>query len=150
MAATGTKVPTSVTTTTSTVAGDSPGEGGPPSEGDRWVVIYPIYINAKKSRSEGRRISTQGAVETPTLNEVVAALKKLGLQYKEEADKKYPRDFNQRGRVRVCLKDAKGNPANANIKKRKQLLESVAKSISQGTRGKGGNNPTTGKKKNKR
>ncbi len=36
----------------------------------RWVVIYPVYINSKKTLAEGRRISTSKACENPTVVEI--------------------------------------------------------------------------------
>jgi hypothetical protein len=36
----------------------------------RWVVIYPVYINSKKTLAEGRRISTSKACDNPTVVEI--------------------------------------------------------------------------------
>lgn len=36
----------------------------------RWVVIYPVYINSKKTVAEGRRISVEKACESPTCAEI--------------------------------------------------------------------------------
>jgi len=36
----------------------------------RWVVIYPIYINSKKTLAEGRRIGVVKACENPNVVEI--------------------------------------------------------------------------------
>ena len=36
----------------------------------KWIVLYPIYINSKKTIAEGRRISTSKACENPTCAEI--------------------------------------------------------------------------------
>lgn len=46
----------------------------------RWAVVYPIYLNAKKKISEGRRLPKAKAVDAPTLQELLNAGKALGLE----------------------------------------------------------------------
>lgn len=53
-------------------------------DSSRWVVIYPSYINKKKTIAEGRKVPQSIAVENPTLNEIINCVKKLGLAYEEE------------------------------------------------------------------
>lgn len=36
----------------------------------KWVVIYPVYINSKKTIAEGRRINASKACENPTCVEI--------------------------------------------------------------------------------
>jgi len=36
----------------------------------KWMVLYPVYINSKKTIAEGRRISTSKACENPTCAEI--------------------------------------------------------------------------------
>lgn len=36
----------------------------------KWVVLYPVYINSKKTIAEGRRISVNKACENPTCAEI--------------------------------------------------------------------------------
>eukprot|EP01120_Amphizonella_sp_Union-15-10_P008984 TRINITY_DN3319_c0_g1_i2.p1 TRINITY_DN3319_c0_g1~~TRINITY_DN3319_c0_g1_i2.p1 ORF type:complete len:126 (+),score=23.58 TRINITY_DN3319_c0_g1_i2:122-499(+) len=95
----------------------------------KWHTFYPVYINAKKTQSEGRRVSKPKAVDNPTLNDITAALRKLTLQFKEEPNKAYSRDFTLRGRVKVRLIDENKTPYVATIKNKKQLLLEVAKLI---------------------
>ncbi|XP_058095301.1 signal recognition particle 19 kDa protein-like [Magnolia sinica] len=95
----------------------------------RWVVFYPIYINSKKTLAEGRRISAIKACESPTCLEIGDCCKYLKLPFAVEVDKAYPRDFMQRGRVRVLLKNIDGTFYNPEITSRKQLMLKVAELV---------------------
>jgi signal recognition particle subunit SRP19 len=47
----------------------------------RWVIIYPAYIDAKKTLREGRRIPKEKAVENPTLPEIQQVLALLNIEF---------------------------------------------------------------------
>jgi signal recognition particle subunit SRP19 len=47
----------------------------------RWVVLYPAYIDAKKTLAEGRRIPKEKAVENPTLQEIQQVLTQLQFEF---------------------------------------------------------------------
>ncbi|KAF9625806.1 hypothetical protein IFM89_027138 [Coptis chinensis] len=82
----------------------------------KWIVFYPIYINSKKTIAQGRRISASKACENPKYDEIYDCCRHLQLRCAPEKDKAYPRDFMERGRVRVLLKKEDGtlyNPAVA-------------------------------------
>jgi len=36
----------------------------------KWIVMYPVYINSKKTMAEGRRIAVANACENPTCAEI--------------------------------------------------------------------------------
>ncbi|XP_077229642.1 signal recognition particle 19 kDa protein-like [Tasmannia lanceolata] len=95
----------------------------------RWIVFYPVYINSKKTLAEGRRISTSKACENPTCVEIADSCNFLRLPCAVEIDKAYPRDFMQRGRVRVLLKKEDGALYNPAISSRKQLMVKVAEMV---------------------
>ncbi|XP_068654467.1 signal recognition particle 19 kDa protein [Aristolochia californica] len=95
----------------------------------RWIVFYPIYINSKKTLAEGRRISTSKACENPTCVEIGDCCNYLKLPYVIEVDKAYPRDFMQRGRVRVLIKKEDGTFFNSEVNSRKQLMLRVAELV---------------------
>lgn len=95
----------------------------------RWIVFYPVYINSKKTLAEGRRISASKACENPTCVEIGDCCKHFKLPYAIEVDKAYPRDFMQRGRVRVLLKREDGTLYNPAISSRKQLMLHVAELV---------------------
>ncbi|CDP04630.1 unnamed protein product [Coffea canephora] len=95
----------------------------------KWIVLYPIYINSKKTIAEGRRISVSKACENPTCVEIHDCCIHLKLPCAIEVDKAYPRDFMQRGRVRVMLKREDGSLFNPAISSRKQLMLRVAELV---------------------
>lgn len=50
----------------------------------RWVVIYPSYLDKKKTVAEGRRVPLDVAVENPSLTEIYNCVKKLGFDSVQE------------------------------------------------------------------
>ena len=47
----------------------------------KWMILYPVYINSKKTIAEGRRISASKACENPTLVEIGDSCKHLNVPY---------------------------------------------------------------------
>lgn len=68
-----------------------------------WQCLYPLYFDASRTRSEGRRVGKELAVPNPLAREIVEAVGKLGLQVAFEPGKCHPRDWANPGRVRVLL-----------------------------------------------
>lgn len=64
-------------------------------------VIWPAYIDAEKTRAEGRRVPHRDAVEGPTVDEIAKAVQQVGYDAVIERDKTYPREYEQRGCVLV-------------------------------------------------
>ena len=64
-------------------------------------VIWPAYFDAGYSRSEGRRVPLEQAVEEPTVDELAKAVQQVGYDAVIERDKTYSREYEQRGRVLV-------------------------------------------------
>lgn len=95
----------------------------------KWIIIYPIYINSKKTIAQGRCISASKACENPTCIEIGDCCSYLKLPFATELDKAYPRDFMQRGRVRVLLKGEDGSLYNPAIGTRKQLMLQIAELV---------------------
>uniref|UniRef100_A0A915L711 Signal recognition particle 19 kDa protein n=1 Tax=Romanomermis culicivorax TaxID=13658 RepID=A0A915L711_ROMCU len=97
-----------------------------PSDESRWICVYPAYINIKKSKAEGRRIPKNVAVENPTSQEMLDVCKSASLNVILER-KMYPRDpsrdYQFQGRIRIQLKNDKGEllndlfPSNCKLKK---------------------------------
>ncbi|KAG6389422.1 hypothetical protein SASPL_150890 [Salvia splendens] len=52
----------------------------------KWVIVYPIYINSKKTLAEGRRINASKACENPTCTEVYDCCAHLKIPRVIEAD----------------------------------------------------------------
>ncbi len=67
-------------------------------------VIWPAFLDAELTRSEGRRVSQEQAVPEPTVDEIAQAVQQVGYDAVIERDKQYSREFEPRGRVLV--KDA--------------------------------------------
>ena len=81
-------------------------------------VIWPAYIDAGKTRSEGRRVPLDAAVEEPTVDEIAKAVGQVGYDAVIEHDKAYSREnWDERGRVLV--KDADDSSKN-------DLIQAVA------------------------
>uniref|UniRef100_A0A2M3ZHF7 Putative signal recognition particle protein 19 n=1 Tax=Anopheles braziliensis TaxID=58242 RepID=A0A2M3ZHF7_9DIPT len=120
-----------------------PSRAGPPplapwtpdkkhSDRERWVCIYPTYINRKKTRQEGRRLPKEHCVDDPSIQEIRDVLQSINMNLLLEL-KQYPRErsreLQHRGRVRVQLRDDAGNPLNSEYPTRDSLLVHVGKTI---------------------
>jgi signal recognition particle subunit SRP19 len=92
----------------------------------RFVCIYPAYINAKKTRAQGRRVGKSKAVDNPSVNEIRDILENAGLKVVLETNRLYCREESreplQRGRVRVQLKNADDTLINEQFKTKDDLL----------------------------
>ncbi|XVE88493.1 hypothetical protein DITRI_Ditri19aG0073600 [Diplodiscus trichospermus] len=97
----------------------------------KWVVLYPVYINSKKTVAEGRQISLTKACENPTCAEIADCCGHLKLANAIEIDKAYPRDFMQRGRVRVQLRKEDGTLYNPAISSSKFSFRNNSNAISE-------------------
>jgi len=64
-------------------------------------VIWPAYLDAGKTRAEGRRVAESLAVEEPTVDEIAQAVQQVGYDAVIERSKTYPREYEPRGRVLV-------------------------------------------------
>jgi signal recognition particle subunit SRP19 len=79
----------------------------PLDEKKAWV-LWPEYFDSARTRAEGRRVSKAMAVISPTLDMIVAALKKIGVEHKAETDRSYPGNWHEhKGRVLVEKKMTK-------------------------------------------
>ncbi|PSP94861.1 signal recognition particle protein Srp19 [Halobacteriales archaeon QS_4_62_28] len=67
-------------------------------------VIWPAALDADLTRSEGRRVPRDLAVSQPTVDEIAKAVQQVGYDSVIERDKRYPHEYETRGRVLV--KDA--------------------------------------------
>eukprot|EP00245_Coleochaete_scutata_P007595 TRINITY_DN23075_c0_g1_i1.p1 TRINITY_DN23075_c0_g1~~TRINITY_DN23075_c0_g1_i1.p1 ORF type:complete len:141 (+),score=37.29 TRINITY_DN23075_c0_g1_i1:171-593(+) len=101
----------------------------PGTDKSKWHIIYPIYINSKKSAAEGRRISISKACEDPTLREIEDCCQYLKIHCEPEPLKIYSRDLFEQGRMRVQLKKADGTPVNPMVPNKKVLLMEIARLV---------------------
>ncbi|KAM0911492.1 hypothetical protein ACQ4PT_013413 [Festuca glaucescens] len=95
----------------------------------KWKIIYPVYLNSKKTVAEGRRIAAAKACPDPTCIEIADSCAFLKIPRAIELDKAYPRDFFQVGRVRVQLTNDDGSPVNPAIRTKKQLMIQIAELV---------------------
>lgn len=73
-------------------------------------VLWPAYLDADKTRAEGRRVPQNLAIEDPTVEEIAAAVQQVGYDAVIERDATYPREYEPRGRVLVKdVEDAKND-----------------------------------------
>lgn len=99
------------------------------NEYDQRVIVYPNYINSKKTVAEGRRIPKPKACEHPTPMEMLDCCKYLKIPTDVE-DKCYSRDWLNRGRLRVQLyKEGTREPVNPEIPNRRTLLLKIAELV---------------------
>jgi signal recognition particle subunit SRP19 len=73
-----------------------------PFDEDKAWVLWPEYFDSGRSRAQGRKVPKSLAIPEPTLDALAAALKKQGLQFKLEPEKRYPGNwYVGRGRALV-------------------------------------------------
>lgn len=102
------------------------------SERERWICIYPAYINSKKTLAEGRRLPKDKCVENPTYQEIRDVLVAVGLNVGVE-NKLYSRERSKellyRGRIRVQLKNDDGSLFNPSFATRESMMFHLADMI---------------------
>ena len=92
-----------------------------------FLIFWPQYFDAKRSRSEGRRLPKNLAIDKVTTKEIASAAKNLGYNVEIEGSFKYSKTWwDNPGRVVI---DTKG-------KQKSKVLFEVAKEIRK-IRGKG-------------
>lgn len=71
-------------------------------------VIWPIYFDSTRSRSEGRMVPAEDAVSSPTIDDVITAALKAGLKPEIEREKRHPKTWHESsGRILVAKKGPK-------------------------------------------
>jgi signal recognition particle subunit SRP19 len=89
------------------------------------IVIWPIYFDSTKTRSEGRMVSAEDSVQNPSVDDVITATLKAGIKPEIEREKKHPSTWQvSSGRILV----PKSEPKTAILKKIARSLKSKGKS----------------------
>ncbi|VDN56697.1 unnamed protein product [Dracunculus medinensis] len=105
----------------------------PASDESKWICLYPLYINSRKTIAQGRRVSKAKAVDSPTSQEIYDILANAGLNVKIEKQKMHPldpnRDLNSQGRVRVQFRNDDGSLFNEKFPTRLSLMLYVCEFI---------------------
>ena len=88
---------------------------GAPPEYKQWQTLYPLYFDAARTRTEGRRVGAEHAVPNPLAREIMDAVQAQGLKTVFEPGKMHPKDWSNPGRVKVLVKEG-GRARNARVK----------------------------------
>jgi len=65
------------------------------------TIIYPSYIDSKKTKGQGRKLGRAHCVDSPSLDEIKKACEILKMEHEIESEKAYPRSWWEKGRVIV-------------------------------------------------
>jgi len=66
------------------------------------LVVWPLYFDAGRSRSEGRMVEIHDAIKEPTIDDVMAAALRSGLKPEIEREKKHPKTWaDASGRILI-------------------------------------------------
>ena len=85
-----------------------------------FLIFWPQYFDAKRSRSDGRRLPAKFAIDKVSHKEIAAAAKRLGYQFEIEGNYRYPKTWWENpGRVLI----------NTKGKKKSKVILEVAKEI---------------------
>jgi signal recognition particle subunit SRP19 len=88
-----------------------------------FIIYWPQYFEAKRSRAKGRRVPRKFAVDKVKSSDLATAAKRLGYNVQQESTYKYPRTWwDDSGRVLI---DIKG-------KKKSKVLIEIAKELKKG------------------
>ncbi|XP_056637826.1 signal recognition particle 19 kDa protein [Diorhabda carinulata] len=102
------------------------------SDRERWICIYPAYINSKKTLAQGRKICKEKCVENPTHQEIRDVLVAAGLKVGVE-NKLYSRERSKemlyRGRIRVQLKNDDESLCHPNFPTRESIMYHLGEMI---------------------
>jgi signal recognition particle subunit SRP19 len=72
------------------------------------IIIWPIYFDAKKSRSAGRRVPRNLAVKSPSVEAIREAAERLGLKTEVDEEAAHPSNWRERtGLIAVEKRDSK-------------------------------------------
>ena len=85
------------------------------------IIMWPVYFDSTKARSEGRRIPKSLGVASPKISEIEDAAKKLGLQYELVPDVGYSKmPWLKTGMILVKKSESK-----------EQAIKKIAKQLSK-------------------
>ncbi len=74
------------------------------------TVLWPVYFDSTKARSQGRKVPKKLAVPSPKLSDIQAAMEKLGLKCDLVIEAAYPRSpWRKIGYITAPKKGSKSN-----------------------------------------
>ena len=90
-----------------------------------YIIFWPQYFDAKKTRTEGRRVPKKYAIEKVSAKDLVEAASKLGYTVQLESGYKYPRSWwDEPGRVVLETKGKKKSKVLLEVSKEIKKLQS--------------------------
>eukprot|EP01024_Parvocaulis_polyphysoides_P047355 TRINITY_DN4488_c1_g5_i1.p3 TRINITY_DN4488_c1_g5~~TRINITY_DN4488_c1_g5_i1.p3 ORF type:complete len:164 (+),score=30.90 TRINITY_DN4488_c1_g5_i1:624-1115(+) len=99
-------------------------------EYDKRIMVYPAYLDVKKSWRKGRRVPKEKACEFPTAPHMYDCVTKgLKLNAELQMNKAYCRDWMVKGRIRVELFDDDGRPLSQEVPNKKTLFIKIAELV---------------------
>ncbi|XP_022778305.1 signal recognition particle 19 kDa protein-like [Stylophora pistillata] len=57
-----------------------------PASKDRWIVVYPAYLNSRRTVQQGRRVPKEKAADNPTVYEIRDVCQSQGLNCEVEVN----------------------------------------------------------------
>jgi signal recognition particle subunit SRP19 len=85
-------------------------------------IVWPIYMDAHKTRKEGRILAKKDSIGAPGIDEIMRAAKELGLNPTCEDEKMYPKSWwEYKGRVLIDLDDSKRDAMRQIVRKIKSM-----------------------------
>ncbi|MDI6810285.1 MAG: signal recognition particle protein Srp19 [archaeon] len=88
------------------------------------IVIWPAYLAAGKTRSEGRIVPRRDAVKSPKVEEIEKVARALNLEPEVEKEKAYPKThWEKSGRVLVTKSGRKAEIVTGIARGIKELRE---------------------------
>jgi signal recognition particle subunit SRP19 len=88
------------------------------------AVIWPAYLTAGKTKSEGRIVARKYAVKSPKVEEIGTVARTLNFEPEVEKEKAYPKaHWDKSGRVLVTKRGSKEEMAREIAKGIKELRE---------------------------
>ncbi|CAO1620024.1 unnamed protein product [Sympodiomycopsis kandeliae] len=95
----------------------------------KWITLYPIYFDTKKSHKVGeRRVAWRQSCLFPHSLGIAKSVSRLNLKFSHEPGKTHPRDWENPGRVKVQIfNEETDQPIKLEISNKNQLIKEVAK-----------------------
>jgi signal recognition particle subunit SRP19 len=116
------------------------------SDPERWICIYPAYLDSTKTLRQGRKVPKNKGVKAPRILDMYNVLKTLNFPVCRE-NKQYSREYSNKecteectlfkhgekcfGRIRVQLKNEDGTAFNPQLSTRNSILLYLGEKIPQ-------------------
>ena len=74
------------------------------------MILWPVFFDSTKKRSEGRRVPRRLGVPAPKLSDIQKAVEKLGLDFEVVPNAAYPRfPWKKTGYISVVKRESKSS-----------------------------------------